>query len=228
MKALTVAASIMVVVAGTGVQDLSSQDIAAAIEQGRAGKTLQKKCGAYGENGFDIIVEGPVGRIMRAVREARKADREFTAADVTPALSASVLTVTARRDATLTTARSAEPMPGAPGVWTLPEAAQADRARERLTMGQSYRAGVELRSKRSGAGEPVVVKPRRPVVYSDSGAFDDVRRSRRPEPNTDMVASFEMAAFRAMPQGDVEVVAFMTDAGERICRISDKDRRAIR
>jgi len=203
MRALTVAVSIIAWAAGAGGQELSSADIAAAIEQGRAGKTLQKKCGAYGENGFDIIVEGPVGRIMRAAREAKDAGREFTAADVSPAIGGPVLTVTVRRDPTL-------------------------RAPSLLAFGEAFRAEVVLRSKQPGPDGPLLLKPIRPVVYTDSGAFNDVRRSRRPEPNSNMVASFNLAAFRAMPQGDVEVVAFMTDAGERTCKINDKDRSALR
>jgi hypothetical protein len=36
-------------------------------------------------------------------------------------------------------------------------------------------------------------------------------------PGSDLIASFDLAAFRAMPAGAVEVVAFMTDSGERKC-----------
>jgi hypothetical protein len=43
-----------------------------------------------------------------------------------------------------------------------------------------------------------------------------------------MTASFDLAAFKAIPHRDVEVVVFMTDTGEHKCRISEKERQAIR
>lgn len=223
MKELIVAASVVLWVAGTGAQGISPEDIAAAIEQGRAGKTLQKKCRASGDNGFDFVVEGPIGRIMRAAREAKGQQRQFTAADVTPALGGPMLTVLARRDPTLRT----------PYV---------DPLHPNSTMSITYRTDVVLRSKPSGSERPIVLQPVGPIAYNRENApgFRVVSRenggeARRkdlatslPFPGSDMTASFDLAAFRAIPHRDVEVVIFMTDAGEHRCTISDKERRAIR
>jgi hypothetical protein len=213
-------------VASAGAQSafLSPADIAAAIEQGQAGKTLQKKCGASGENGFDIVIEGPVGRIMRAAREAKRADREFTAADVSLALQGPFLTVTARRDHSLTTANSAVPLPGGQGLSVLPERVAEDRRHDLLTMGSAYRTDIVLRSKPSGSKEPVLLRPVGPIVEK----WIDGRTILRPSPGSDLSASFDLAAFRAVPSRDVEVVIFTSDAGERRCKISDKDRQQLR
>jgi hypothetical protein len=230
MKPLLMAAGILASVVGMSRQDISPQDIAAAVAQGRDGEALEKKCKANGPNGFDIVVEGPVGRIMRAAREAKKEDREFTAADVTPALSGSVLTVAVRRDATLNRAGFALPLPSVPIVSVTPEGVPDSRAQEWLTMGGAYRASVAVRSKRPGPDGRVHLTPISTIVTPGGArtAWNGVTRTPLSPPDADMAASFDLAAFRAMPQGDVEIVAFMTDAGERSCKISDKDRAAIR
>lgn len=229
MKQQLIAASLLVWVAGTSQQGLSSEDVAAAIAQGRDGKTLEKKCKANGQNVFDIVVEGPVGRIMRAAREAKKEDREFSAADVTPALGGPVLTVTVRRDAGLNRLSAVTPML-VPAISILPDGAPDGRTQEWLTMGGSYRPGIAVRSKRPGPDGPILLKPISSDIAGGSfgNSWNGAKRTRIPLPDHDMEASFDLAAFRAMPQGDVEVVAFMTDVGERTCKISDKDRSAIR
>lgn len=214
----------LVTAASAQSTSLSPAEVSAAIEQGLAGKTLQKKCSASGENGFDVIIEGPVGRVMRAAREAKRDHRPFTAADVTVTLDGPFLTVAARRDHSLTTANSAVPWKGGQGIWVLPEAAEANREHERQTLGSAYRTEIVLRSKPSGAGEPTVLTPMGPLVdYRLPG-----RPPVRPSPGSDMTASFDLAAVRALPEGAVEVVVFMSDAGERRCKISEKDRQAIR
>jgi hypothetical protein len=219
MKQLLVAACIALWITGLDAQGLSSQDIATAIEQGRAGKTLQKTCGANGENGFDIVVEGPVGRIMGAVRDAMRQHREFTADSVTLELSRPVLTVRTRRDYSLSTESMARTMSPAPGYWVLPETSPEyyDRSRSLLTMSSSYGTEMVIRSKPSGSAQPVVLRPIGPVMHS-----------RGKSPRADMAALFDLDAFKAIPDRDVEVVVFATDAGERRCKISEKDRRALR
>lgn len=222
MKALVVAASIILGVGSTGSQGLSPEEIAAAIEQGRAGKTVQKKCSASGDNGVDIVVEGPIGRIMGAAREARREHPGFTVADVTPALSGPWLTVAARRDPTLKAPFAEYVTPGSP----------FDRV---------YRTDLVLRSKPSGSKAPILLKPVGPIVYhrenapgfravyAENGAKVPTNTARYlPFPGADMSASFDLPAFRAIPPGDVEAVVFMTDTGERRCTLSDKERRAIR
>jgi hypothetical protein len=224
----------MIASAGAQRTAVSPAEVATAIEQGQAGKTLQKKCSASGENGFDVVIEGPVGRIMRAAREARRADRAFTAADVTPALDGPFLTVTARRDRRLASASLATPMPGVPGGLVPTELATADRVRDGHTGASAYRPEVIVRRKPAGKDEGALLKPRWPLV--DNGEADasaawtpaDGRPLLLPSPGSDLTATFDLAAFRAMPHGDVEVVIFTSDAGERRCKISDKDRQAIK
>jgi hypothetical protein len=43
-----------------------------------------------------------------------------------------------------------------------------------------------------------------------------------------MTATFDLATFRSLPAGDVDVVAFTTDTGEHRCKISQKERLSIR
>jgi hypothetical protein len=240
MKELIVAASVLVSVASMGAQDIAPADIAAAVEQGRAGKTLQKKCGAYGINGFDIVAEGPIGRIMRAAREAKRQHWEFTAADVTPALLRPVLTVGVRRDPTLAESRYTVPLNGAKGYGVLPAeilpymSESPDYSFSHFP-GVTYGSAFVLRSKPSGAEKQTLLKPVGPVFYGheDNGSFMTTKGHKLPPnlgpwPSSDMTASFDLEAFRALPPGGVEIVVFMTDSGERRCKISEKDRRALR
>jgi hypothetical protein len=89
---------------------------------------------------------------------------------------------------------------------------------------------------------------KRRIDRSETRGTDSVRRSERfgtrvvlggpgtgrigmrriPFPGSDVTASFDLAAFKAMPPGDVEVVLFVVDTGEHKCRISGKERQAIR
>jgi hypothetical protein len=225
MKELMVASVLILWVASTGVQEVSPDDIANAIAQGRAGKTLQKKCAPNGDNGFEIVVEGPLGRIMRAARDAKRQHREFTAADVTPLLGGPVLSVVTRRDPSL-------------------RAAPAEYLGSNLNRGFPYRADVVVRVKPSGSDVPVLLKPVSPIVYgreTDGGTWTiafgrggvgDVRspapRSLVPFPGSDLAASFDLPTLRAITHSTVEVVVFMSDAGEHRCKLSDGDRRAIR
>ena len=220
MKPLIVAASVTVCVAGAGVQGLAPEDIAAAIAQGQAGKTLQKSCKASGENGFDITAEGPVGRVMRAAREAKRLNRPFTAADVTEAMDAAVVTVSARRDPTLRTPTTEYVTPG-------------------TSKPLDYRTDFVLRSKPSGSDKPIVLKPVEPVIFDVQNAPGNrvawkegggqPRDTRTVAfPGSDMIASFDLAAFKAIPHRDIEVVVFMTDTGEHRCKISENERKALR
>lgn len=217
MKTLTIMGAITLWVAIVAAQSPSSAEIADAIKAGLTGKSAQKTCAATGENGFDFLIEGPIGRIMRAAREARRQNREFTVDNVTMAMTLSVVTVVAKRDRTLTNPTT-----------------------EYVTPGTNFRyeADFVIKSRPSGSDSPIVLKPVSPVLYdtketsgyraittSDGGP---PRRSLPPFPGSDMTASFDLAAFKAIPHRDVEVVVFMTDTGEHKCKISEKERQAIR
>lgn len=226
MKAIVVALSVALSATVPSAQLLSDQEIATAIEQGRAGKTLHKTCKASGENGFDIVVEGPVGRIMRAARLAKGQGREFTAADVTPAIGGPILTVAALRDATLSTAANAVQSKEIPGMYVPSSMSMADidSQRGRLAMGSTDGFGMMIRSKPKESHEAVVLGP---VGRVAGQSWIWIWRKSGPDAG-DMAAAFDLAAFRALPSGDVEVVVFRTAAGERRCKISEKERKAIR
>jgi len=84
MQALVVAAVLTVLVSSQAPQAShpSDRDVEAAIKDGLAGRKLEASCrtpvgpqGAY----FEVIAEGPLGRIMRAAREAAGRGEPFDA-----------------------------------------------------------------------------------------------------------------------------------------------------
>ncbi|HYN09806.1 MAG TPA: hypothetical protein VES67_20655 [Vicinamibacterales bacterium] len=92
-----------------------------------------------------------------------------------------------------------------------------------------------LKSKLSGSDEPILLKPVEPITYnSDQAPGQRIVVSGQadprlpPLPGSDMSASFDFAAFKAIPHRDVEVVVFMTDTGEHRCKISENERKALR
>ena len=234
MKALVTAAAVALATAGTSAQLLTSSEISNAIEQGRAGKSVERKCGATGENGFDIVIEGPVGRLMRAARDAARQQKTFATADVTPELSRAVLTVSVYRDPSLTTASLARERAGVPGYVVVPNSSESLRPADR-----PFEFDAKIRSKDSPSGSPDVLRPLGKIKYFwqrgpnqlINGPVPSIRGrvpSTTPGPGTDMEATFDLAAFNTIPPGDVEVVVFASDAGERRCGISEKQRKALR
>jgi hypothetical protein len=226
MKAIVLALSVALSAAVPDAQVLSDQEITTAIEQGRAGKTLHKTCKASGENGFDIVVEGPVGRIMRAAHLAKGQGRQFTPADVTPFIGGPTLTVAALHDATLSTAANAVQSKEIPGMYVPSDMSMAavDWRRAQGAMGYTDGFGMMIRSKPKESQEAVVLGP---VGRVAGRSWIWIWRKSGPDAG-DMAAAFDLAAFRALPSGDVEVVVFRTAAGERRCKISEKERKAIR
>lgn len=216
MKILAVALTLGAMLIGGNAQGLSPEEIAAAIEQGTAGKTLQKKCSARGDNGMDIVAMGPIGRIMAAARDAKRKGQTFTTDDVTPTMAGSWLTVTAVRDRTLEKPVEEYHTPGMPG-------------------GFDYRTSFVIKSKAPRSEEPIVLEPIGPITYDTRNSA-----SRRvvlggpapanvpPLPGSDMAASFDLAAFMAIPHKDVDVVVFMTDTGEHKCKINEAERKTLR
>lgn len=77
---------------------VSDAEVAAAVTEGRAGKSLRASCltpvtatGGY----FEVSFEGPLGRIMRAAREARGRGDSFAVSDVSSRLRAPTVRVSA-------------------------------------------------------------------------------------------------------------------------------------
>jgi Ca-activated chloride channel family protein len=76
------------------VSPLSDDDVARAVADGSAGQRLQAACTTSPLTGpprsrptyADVTIEGPMGRVMRAAREARGQGRKLIAADVPDAL----------------------------------------------------------------------------------------------------------------------------------------------
>jgi hypothetical protein len=89
-------------------------------------------------------------------------------------------------------------------------------------MGSTDAFGMMVRSKPRESQEAVVLRPVGRVA-----GFGWIWKKNGPDLG-DMAAAFDLAAFRALPSGDVEVVVFRTAAGERRCKISEKERKAIR
>ena len=215
MKMLVLSAAVAAGMIGTKVQGLSAGEIAAAIEQGRAGKTLQKRCSASGTNGVDIVAQGPVGRIMRAAREAKRKNKDFTVADVTTEMAAPWLTVTATRTS-LHEPVTEYVTPGMPG-------------------GLVYRSSFVIKSKPPKGADAMVLEPVGSITYNSDRSSNYRVVLAGPLPahvpplaGSDMEASFDFAAFKAIPHRDVEVVVFMTDTGEQKCRISENERQALK
>ena len=216
MRAFIAATIVIASLAAGAAQSLSREAISSAIEQGRAGKVLQKKCGAKGENGIDVVVEGPVGRVMRAARDARREHRQFGIDDVTGPMKAPYLTVIARRDSMTT--RVTVPTPGIPSSMAPPEPPAI------LRRNSTYRTTVVLRSTSSDAAEPAILEPVIPIA----GLLDDGRGGRTAFGVFAITATFDLAGFNAMPHRDIDVVLYIGDTGEQHCTISDKDRQTIR
>ena len=207
MKAIIIVAGVTLWIAGANVQGLSPEEIAAAIEQGKAGKALQKKCSGVGDNAIDIVAEGPIGRIMRAAREAKRQNEDFTAADV-PAKAGQWLTVTATRVPAL-------------------HKPNLEYLKSGIGSQLEYRTYFVVRSKAPRSEQAIVLEPLGPIrnVLRDSSPLP----SNLPAmPGGDITASFDFAAFKAIRHKDVEVVVFMTDTGEQKCKISEKDRQALK
>lgn len=207
LVALTLAAWVI----RADVQSLSREEIAAAIEQGRSGKTLQKRCSARGDNGLDFVVEGPVGRIMRAARK----NRDFTVEDVTPTIVSAGLTVSVSRTS-LYKATTEYVTPGMPG-------------------GLVYRSTLAIKSKPAKGEQAVVLEPVGALAYNNDhsttyrAVIGGAPPAHLPPPaGSNLTASFDFDAFKAMPGKDVEVVVFMTDTGEHKCKISESERKALK
>jgi len=79
---------------------LSDEAVLAAIKEGEAGRSLRATCStpatATGEF-FEVALEGPTGRVMRAAREARQRRESLTLADVSSRLRAATVSATAAR-----------------------------------------------------------------------------------------------------------------------------------
>jgi len=174
-------------------------DLVWAIARGQAGQRIQASCMAnttFSKEGEDnhyalVVAEGPVGRIMRAAGEAKQSRTPFTAADVSDAMRAQTLEISAEL-------KRATDIPSFTGV----------------NIGPARLVTMRVRSKEMIASflEPFEQAQMRLVVT----------RSQPP-----LVQHFDLAAFKALPGDDAEVVVH-SQAGQRKCTIPAKDKAALR
>jgi VWFA-related protein len=189
----------------------SDADVELAIRNGIAGKRLDASCSATdampidpGEpKTLDVIAEGPIGRIMRAAREANDRRLPFFPAQVSADLRAPLLRVTA----SLT-----QPQPADGQI-----AAAAGRPTNLTAM-----APITVVRLRSRGPSPTVLRP-----VSLAPGFATGRPPSGMVAVGTLVAWFDLASFQALPGSDVEVVVSSAN-GERRCALSARDRRTIR
>jgi len=175
---------------------LSDEEVAAAVKDGHAGRSLRSTCSTASSTGsggyFDVTLEGPVARVMRVAREARQRREAFGVADVPQRLRQPALWVSAVGRATPTmdpplgldsaspSSRPSSPPPAAP-----------------------FATAIHIRSL---AEKPVVLRP---------AATGSVGMRFGP-----LEASFDLNAFRAL--GDAVEVIVASFMGEGRCRLSTK------
>ena len=202
------AAVVLVLLAGqvSAGQGLLPADIDAAIKAGLSGKRLSSDCYAtsgfldLGEfnGGFAVIIEGPVGRIMRLAQDAKKKYKPFTAADVTDEMLSPTLWLTADPNKPAFTS----------GVWHRTAAAEH----------------VVLKRKGASGDNPADVlqaENLEPFATSWSNALGGKWDGQG------MTARFSLDGFKKMPGDEIDIV-IVTPAGERRCKIGKKDRADLR
>lgn len=203
---------------------LTDAEVDQAIRDGSSGQNAQASCVAVGafrdrpeENQAhaEVLLEGPIGRIMHAARDTRARRETLTADQLAPDM----------RDPTvLMTADLTTPVPMR-GFNTSPLGvpAQPPMPAVSRTAGLSAIIALRLRS-------PILTERMlRPLVEppAASAARAPVDASTRINEHYHRVESFDLAAFRALPPGDIEAVV-RSVIGARSCVISAKDRAAIR
>lgn len=190
---------------------LTDSEVEAAIAAGLAGERRQAECVASlmvldnpteSEALVTITAEGPAGRVMRRAREARQARRPFMAADVTAALRAPVVEITAQVGTSVAPAppipdNTAATSPAKPPPVLSPLVAIRVRSKEMI--------GQTLEPIDTPAGSSPFLPP--------------------PGSRTRLSARFDLAAFLALP-GDVEIL--VQSRVSRRCSISARDKTAIR
>ena len=213
-------------------QGVSPADIADAIKQGMEGHELQASCSATAfdayqvRSGYQIVVAGPVGRIMAAANSAHQQHQPFEETDVTDALRAPVLTV-----------KVSPMMPSVRVVLPIPPPAGSGQASMPIASPDpmDYPDGYTWIVMRSTAKNEQVLKPigwNAPSASIDSGGrgFLSPPTLTAPFEPVAGIISFDFTAFRAMPDADIEVV-LMTSAhptGGYSCKIGSKNRTVLR
>jgi len=216
--ALDAAPSATVAAAAVPLAPLTDAEVDQAIRDGSNGQKAQAVCMAVGafrgrpeENQAhaEVVLEGPIGRVMHAARDARARRTTLTAAGVAHYMRAPTVMMTAELKSSLTS--PADPMDSFPPQMPPPSSPQPS--------GLSILVALRLRSPvltehmlRPLTGPTPTDAPNQPVPLN--------QRYRREEP-------FDLAAFRALPGPGVEVIV-RSVIGARYCTIAAKDRASIR
>jgi len=221
---------------------ITGAEIDRAIRDGASGNRLQAACMAFGtfpsrpppspgeparpnENEADVfaevVLEGPTGRIMRAARDAKSQRTTFTAADVTDAMRAPVVSVTTEMKRTLRPADSPLVDPAATPTPTPTPSPSAIVPPRGVTSVDAALAVTSVRVRSRLLTEVMLLPlPGSPVATPALAPSRTLFSSRR-------VELFDLAAFHALPGSDVEVVV-RSPSMPRYCSINAKDRAAIR
>jgi hypothetical protein len=181
----------------------------------RASKTRPDVVGCYAgpaftdmsvtNGGFSVVVEGPIGRIARAAVEAKKMYKPFTAADVDEAMAADIITVTA--------------VPSKPTFGPTHIAFVKTDAGDPQWHNAPLAKHIVIKTRPPKGQEPVVIQPIdvTPVPASWSNAAGGTFTG------TGVHAQFDVAAYRALPPGDLDIAVISDIREERNCKIGSKD-----
>lgn len=188
--------------------ELTSEAIDAAVKDGSAGKVLEASCSATGvfpgkryedDATIHIVVRGPSGRIMQAAGDARQRHLLFDARQVTPEMRAPVLLLIAEVHV--------------PPVPVIPPTAMVRSLSPPLP---APLTGLRLRGRAPTQIELPPIGSR-----AIAPAAGQIRQS------PSFSATFDLAAFKALPGSEVEVL-ITSKAGERRCSLNVDDVKAIR
>jgi hypothetical protein len=155
--------------------------------------------------GFTVVVEGPVGRIGRAAAEAKKMYKPFTITDVTDEMAADIITVTAT--------------PSAPTFGPTHLAfSKIDNGNPQWHNAPLGKHAV-IKTKPKKGETPMILQPMDvtlvPTSWSNAmgGTFA----------GQGVLALFDVAAFRALPPGDLDIAIISDIEAERRCKIGKND-----
>lgn len=202
---------------------LTDAEVEQAIRDGSSGQKAQAACMAVGafrdrpeENQAhaEVLLEGPIGRIMHAARDARVRREVLTADQLAPDIRALTVSMTADLKSSLTTPAFTDPLP-------MPTQ-QPPPGTSRPT---ALSAIVALRLR----GAILTERMLRPLAAPPAGSADRVPLSTpaRLAEHYHRMEQFDLAAFRALPPGDIEVIV-RSVIGARSCVIGAKDRAAVK
>jgi hypothetical protein len=199
---------------------LTDAEVEEAIRDGSNGQRAQAACTAAGtfhdrpeenQSRADVLLEGPIGRIMHAARDARVRHATLAVGELTPEMRAPTVLMTAELKG------SSTPIGFAPGPvgMSSPQLASSSQM-------PALSAIVALRVRSAILTEhmlrPLIAPP--PPAESSPHSTSLSQHYHRAE-------TFDLAAFRALPGPDVEVIV-RSVIGARYCTIVAKDRAGIR